>query len=337
MISQALEYKTAIEQWKPPSIFRSYDDPRCTLQDCLQTAEAFRWAILLYLHQAVPEIPSEPAIILAKRVLVLLAAVQWSSRTLITQVFPLLAASCELEDEEDRTWASQRWEVMQEKHKSDTYLRCIEIMCEVWNRRKAFAQRNQRTQQIAFVTHGERSSCENMDRMSIVSPVLPASIEFEKTVRGSLHWIGVMTDWKWEGMCKLTIFHDRNEEFNTNFADYSVTRLIVVTRVEETKWSSGIFSFGLVERPFILILYSIDHHPGCPPVVTSSRSPSRNFDRSKIMDRSPGRGDQQEAKDVIVESSIVGTDLSPERLPRHMSFRFPVWPYLISGCWTLIS
>jgi hypothetical protein len=110
-------------------------------------------------------------------------------------------------------------------------------MREVWDRRKAFTQRNQRTQQAAFVTHGERSSHENMDGIRIVSPVSPASIEFEKTVRGSLHWIGIMTEWKWEGLCNLNIFHDQKEELNTNSADYSGACLITMAEAKETRWS----------------------------------------------------------------------------------------------------
>lgn len=43
----------------------------------------------------------------------------------------------------------------------------------------------------------------NSNRTGMISPLLPGSIEFEKTVRGSLHWIGVMTDWKWEGTSML--------------------------------------------------------------------------------------------------------------------------------------
>jgi hypothetical protein len=73
---------------------------------------------------------------------------------------------------------------------------------------------------------GRLAGMSDVEVMGAVSPVLPESIsrvhvnrgttepgleniEFEKTVRGSLHWIGVMRDWKWEGECKLTAIYDR--------------------------------------------------------------------------------------------------------------------------------
>ncbi|KAM5490084.1 hypothetical protein MaudMau93_002651 [Microsporum audouinii] len=136
-ISQAMELKTLIEQWTPPTYFEPPEDPTSGLQHCLQTAQAYRLATLLHLHQAVPEIASEPAGELAKRILILLATVPMTSRTIVIQIFPLLVASCEIVDEEDRNWVRDRWAAMQQRMAIGNVDRCFEVVCEVWRRRDA--------------------------------------------------------------------------------------------------------------------------------------------------------------------------------------------------------
>ncbi|GLA49528.1 hypothetical protein AnigIFM63604_005486 [Aspergillus niger] len=238
LISQAIELKRLVEQWEPPQFFEPPEDPSSEVQHSIQTAHAYRWATLLYLHQAVPEMPSEPTSELAKRVLILLATVPSSSRTLIIQMFPLLAAGSEAEQEDDRQWVLSRWESIQTRLMLGSIDRCIEIVREVWARRDAFEDEKQRLRgssgrgansvmetltndrvpltslksndQMVRSTYAKepwrrtiqeewlasKATIGHSRRSSAMSPL--ENIEFEKTVRGRLHWINVMQDWGWE-------------------------------------------------------------------------------------------------------------------------------------------
>ncbi|OAT13380.1 C6 finger domain-containing protein [Blastomyces gilchristii SLH14081] len=250
LISQALELKTLIEEWEVPKYFQPPEDPTSNVQHSFQTAQAYRWAILLYLHQAVPEVPSESGAELAKRVLVLLATVPPSSRATIVHIYPLFAASCEVESEEDRNWVKERWAAMQSRLMIGNIDRCLEVVREVWRRRDSFNERNKNSPQASFaqpVDTTQRKSIygvskpptvdndENMEESSAIfelsdgsksnpaiagkgkkiktyrslsSPVSPIrrgsfipwldDRDIESTVRGRLHWVGVMRDWGWE-------------------------------------------------------------------------------------------------------------------------------------------
>ncbi|RAK96883.1 fungal specific transcription factor domain-containing protein [Aspergillus ibericus CBS 121593] len=232
LISQAIELKRLVEQWEPPQVFEPPEDPSSEVQHSIQTAHAYRWATLLYLHQAVPEMPSEPTSELAKRVLILLATVPPSSRTLIIQMFPLLAAGCEAEQEEDRQWVLSRWKAIQTRLMLGSIDHCIDIVRVVWNRRDAFEAEKQRRQlrgasgratnaavetfgddRLSYtgLRSGERSAGSiyakehwRPRRSSALSPL--ENIEFEKTVRGGLHWITVMEGKGWQGMFELWTF-----------------------------------------------------------------------------------------------------------------------------------
>lgn len=139
IISQAIELKEAIVQWSPPPLvmIERPEDPTSEIQHALQTAEAYRYATLLYLHQAVPEIPSWTSAQLAKKVLVYLATVPLSSRLVIVQIYPLLAAGCEAHEKEDRQWVEERWQSMASRMWIGNIDRCWEVMQEVWSRRDA--------------------------------------------------------------------------------------------------------------------------------------------------------------------------------------------------------
>merc|ERR1711963_718283 len=69
IISQAVQLKSQLEEWAPPSFIEDPEDETTSPHDTIKTALAYRNATLLYLHQAVPEIPSESPSVLAKRVL----------------------------------------------------------------------------------------------------------------------------------------------------------------------------------------------------------------------------------------------------------------------------
>lgn len=212
LISQAIELKQLVERWEPPDWFEPPEDPTSEVQHSIQTAHAYRWATLLYLHQAVPEMPSEPTSELAKRVLILLATVPPSSRTTIIQMFPLLVAGCEAEQEEDRGWVLNRWSAIQSRLMLGSIDRCIEVVREVWARRDASAAKKQeqeqqqtpgasRSRSTAGQPRGNNrvfyTGQASARRSSAISPL--ENIEFEKTVRGKSHWVHVMQEWDWEG------------------------------------------------------------------------------------------------------------------------------------------
>lgn len=240
IISQAIELKEAIVQWSPPP-FTSIERPEDTtseVQHALQTAEAYRYATLLHLHQAVPEIPSWTSAQLAKKVLVYLATVPLSSRLVIVQIYPLLAAGCEAYELEDRHWVEERWQSMAARMWIGNIDRCWEVMQEVWARRdemEAAKTAAELGKQRPFIVHSESSkrrfeeelaaddmlSFEEMlngrvgkkqrtsfsgfagqvkERKRVHEPV-EEEMDKELTVRGRLHWVGVMKDWEWESKC----------------------------------------------------------------------------------------------------------------------------------------
>ncbi|KAI9788958.1 MAG: hypothetical protein M1835_001980 [Candelina submexicana] len=236
IISKAMELKAAVESWEVPASFQSPEDPTCEIQHSVQTAEAYRWATLLYLHQAVPEIPSLTTAQLAQKVLVYLATVPLSSRTIIVQIYPLLAAGSEAVSREDRKWVQERWEAMTQRMLIGNVDRCLEVVKEVWDRRDASeAERRSRPPRLSKARtvpeESEPSESFGMKRKSYDDSIdwrgtgkrratvgdlgFPTSTKvdyattrsadaiaedmpYEMTVRGSLHWVGVMKDWEWE-------------------------------------------------------------------------------------------------------------------------------------------
>lgn len=228
MISHAMELKRMLEEWVVPDIVEIPEDPTSKLQDSFQTAEAYRWATLLYLHQAVPEIPSESSAKLAKNVMIYLATVPLSSRTVIVHIYPLLAAGCEAVDGEDRQWVRERWTSMSARMKIGVIDRCFDVTKEVWDRRDAYEMENRPRQQPPrrglslddqltevrgfdpdlsrlFGERQRRSTFHNPKGSSINRPRRTSrdpstgKIDQEFTVRGRLHWLSVMKDWNWEG------------------------------------------------------------------------------------------------------------------------------------------
>ena len=134
-ISTANKLKRDLEDWAPPKHLNRPEDPDCEITHSIQTAEAYRLATLLYLHQAVPEIPSRSSARLAYLALVQLAAVPVTSRTVIVHIYPLLAAGCEASSKEDRNWVKERWETMSQKMQIGNVDKCLHVVQEVWRRR----------------------------------------------------------------------------------------------------------------------------------------------------------------------------------------------------------
>ncbi|KAL3417205.1 hypothetical protein PVAG01_11205 [Phlyctema vagabunda] len=245
VISLANQIKESIEQWQPGSSFERPEDPTSEIKHALQTAEAYRYATLLYLHQAVPEIPSLTSAQLAKKVLVFLATVPLSSRLVIVQIYPLLAAGCEAWETEDREWVVARWQNMSDRMGIGNIDACREVIREVWARRDALEKAREKEQRDRAslrpgerIMHSESSkrkfeeelalegvgmdggmSFEDMlnsnmpprskrPRPSVSTASLAASkrkmepitedLDIDLTIRGRLHWVGVMKDWGWE-------------------------------------------------------------------------------------------------------------------------------------------
>ena len=241
IISAATDLREAIKCWAPPALtsIEAPEDPDSATYHSLETAEAYQWATLLYLHQAVPEIPSCSSADLALKVLKHLATVPSSSRTSIVHIYPLLAAGCEFSDEENRAWIKDRWSNMMQRMLIGNVDRCWEVTKEVWRRRDAKVQHEQEerehrqamsrrstgfmvpiellkrkqtsnsregstTDDCRSKTHEGGVSGESQIHSLIGSQRTDSAdtiekLDPEKTVKGRLHWLGVMKDWKWEG------------------------------------------------------------------------------------------------------------------------------------------
>lgn len=230
MVDQANVLKDALECWRPPSHFSSMNDPNSEVQHSLQTAEAYRWSTLLYLYQAVPELPSPPSSKLGSKVMKYLATVPLSSRTIIVHIYPLLVAGCEANTFEDRNWVSGRWQQMSRLMLIGNIDSCSDVVKEVWRRRDEHAA--MKVQGWAVMGHEKRQGLRddldlmaNLQTNDLISkgardmimahrdfsrPHRPdfskhrdvddvmGSMDREYTVRGFLHWVNVMKDWKWE-------------------------------------------------------------------------------------------------------------------------------------------
>lgn len=243
IISQALHLKSQLEDWTPPSFIEDPEDETTRPHDAIKTAFAYQYATLLYLHQAVPEIPSLSSRELAKKVLCELATVDPRSRSIIVHIYPLTAAGCEVMDQEDREWVKERWGFMLSRMKLGILEKCLEVTKEVWARRDAYAAEQVAMQELRtgifspsgapkrtldtfledYGADGEfcwldaapkRRALDTMSSYAVPlpSPVLAQptistqgsagnteTLEHDFTVKGRLHWLGVMKDWNWEG------------------------------------------------------------------------------------------------------------------------------------------
>jgi len=261
VVSEANELREQLLRWQPPDInfVEQPEDPTSDVRHAVQTAEAYRRAILLHLHQAVPEISSESAHAQAKNILTTLAGTPLSSRTLIVQIFPLLVGSCEMVALEDRQWVTQRWQAMLRRLSIVNVSSCWKLVQEVWRRRDSHIQDQARrlaakpagrnvspglfippnlkrkmptadavTDDDFFDTFGQENvslrdcigrplkrrmtfgASTNLSSGHILdghmtplhrrhTDISISNLEPQYTVRGNLHWLGVMAGWDWEG------------------------------------------------------------------------------------------------------------------------------------------
>ena len=275
-MSLAIELKEQLEQWEAPngSMFERPEDRSSDPAHSIQTADAMRWAMLLHLHQAIPEMPCPPVEVLARKVLMLLAGIPRTSRTMVIQIFPLLAAGCEAESMEDREWVLQRWAHMRERLRIDKVQTCLDITCEVWKRRDQ-VEAEKAARLMRFSSHGNsppgpqqgqmagmrgsgsqrtlfpsvgtglmsgggggssvssagsggmsggggmgggnsgggggggfgaNNNMNTNNRSRAGEDFVVDKLEFDYTIKGRLHWLGVMMEQDWEGEFFLPCF-----------------------------------------------------------------------------------------------------------------------------------
>ena len=245
LIEKASDLKRALEKWDPPAYIERPEDPTTEVEHTLQTAEAYRWATLLHLHSAVPEMPFMSSADLAQHVLRYLATVPLASRTVIVQIYPLMVAGCEAKTEEDRQWVRNRWAAMNARMRIGIVDKALQVTEEVWRRRDVYEAQpflsrrliatselnpvRGRSQALVRSPGGRlvmgdpgytgmvwsyldaddpRVTEEEMQRRGRerISCRDPHSeIDRAYTARGHLHWIGVMWDWGWEGAYNLFV------------------------------------------------------------------------------------------------------------------------------------
>jgi hypothetical protein len=138
IISHAMQLKSQIEEWSPPSFIEDPEDETTSPRDSIKTAIAYQYATLLYLHQAVPEVSSQSSSALATKVLEELATVEPQSRSTIVHIYPLMAAGCEVTEKEDRDWVERRWKLMSSRMKLGLLDKTLQVTKEVWARRDAY-------------------------------------------------------------------------------------------------------------------------------------------------------------------------------------------------------
>ncbi|CAN6624310.1 hypothetical protein TRVA0_009S03136 [Trichomonascus vanleenenianus] len=208
LINRAVELKRELENWNPVINYQmtKVEDPAWDLQSCLATAEAYRYAALLYLHQAVPEIPSPASHELAEKVLVLLASIPASSRTAIVHVFPLLIAGCEAKGE-DREWVRGRWKVLCEWMPIGNVEKAFEVVREVWRRKDIRSMEREKSRIKLHEGSKDGTTVRSSREIAAVISLKVAeafgtafveeNLE-EDGVKGWCHWTAVMKDRGWE-------------------------------------------------------------------------------------------------------------------------------------------
>jgi hypothetical protein len=233
IISQALELKREIEDWAPPVDLETVHDHSQLMTDAIQTAEAYRWSTLALLYQAVPELPNLTSYgELSQKILVYLATIPLSSPTIIVHILPLMIAGNDAVEKEDREFVRDRWKAMSQRLVTGIVERALEITEEVWKRRDEYWQAHDLSRifgdsgQVECVSptrnttlgagspnSGGHPATTNQSRQpSRGINMFPISAAFKKgvdtitrsgcidyTVRGKLHWLGVMKDWQWQG------------------------------------------------------------------------------------------------------------------------------------------
>ncbi|KAL8673246.1 MAG: hypothetical protein Q9168_002322 [Polycauliona sp. 1 TL-2023] len=169
-LSQANDLKTAVESWEAPDCFAAPEDQTSDIQHSLDTAEAYRWATLLYLHQAVPEIPSISSEELARKVIVVREV--WNRRDA---------------DEDEKNLRSR-------SNGHSAHAPSIrERLPRGFGADEVGFSSDRSSVQGTRMAHDMPPNCLRRRSSESIE-----DLDYEKTVRGRSHWVGVMKDWQWE-------------------------------------------------------------------------------------------------------------------------------------------
>lgn len=233
IVSSAGELKQELESWSPTlsQQMTKVEDPSWDLNSCLATAEAYRYAALLYLHQAVPELPSLSSRELAEKVLMLLAGIPATSRTIVVHIFPLLISGCEALPGEERQWVGSRWEALDRRMHIGNINCAVEVVREVWRRKDILRQRSLSKNSSDYhsssavddgpgrdlgpsnstgnnggwgtVHSGPRRSSIDIaqqisEKVSRAFGGRGGELDVEDGIKGWSHWSVVMKEWGWE-------------------------------------------------------------------------------------------------------------------------------------------
>ena len=226
IVAKAASLRDSIVKWQIPSQFVPPRDETLEIDHSRHTAEAYRWATVLYLYQSVPMICTQEPSELAELTLRHLAAVPIASRATIIHIFPLLAAGCEATSDDDRAFVAERWEKMIERMCIGNLDRCWDVVKEVWERRDDLVERSIPASPRRASSHGEREEAEEIKTCSLKNmarrismpsnerskeqgPGNMVKIDPRFTVRGKLHWVAVMLERGWESEYLITIRGDR--------------------------------------------------------------------------------------------------------------------------------
>ena len=145
-------------------------------QYVVHTVEAYRYAILLFLHQVMPGIfGMTSSQYLARATVSHLSRSPPSCLVTFAQIYPLFVAGCEASTKQEREWVKERWAVMAARMRVTNVDNCWKITQEVWRRRDVYRQLRSEN------AEGVVDSIDDMDP--------------EFSVKGRLHWAAVMKDW----------------------------------------------------------------------------------------------------------------------------------------------
>lgn len=204
-IGKASELRQKLLAWKPEVATSGFaghtgvGGESWDVHSCITTAEAYRTATLLYLHQAVPEIPLLPSHQLAEKIFVLLATVPTSSNLHIIHIFPLLVSSCEAMPGEERRWCESRWAFLSERLWIGNVDRAFEVVKEVWRRKDENTRKKRRELEESTIT--VQRVCDDLHRLASEINGLMAALldsDAEQSICSRTHWNLVMKEWEWE-------------------------------------------------------------------------------------------------------------------------------------------
>ncbi|CCH46050.1 TY1 enhancer activator [Wickerhamomyces ciferrii] len=205
MVSNAVHYQNELLNWKPNMQNFSKNlasDPYCDSNSLISTAESYRYATLLYLHQAIPEIPSQSSKTLAKKILMLLASIPTNSRTGLIHIFPLLVASCEMDEPEDRLWIENRWSILSKMMLLGNLDRAHEIVKEVWKRKDERISIRSGSTTPKIEVGGNTSGGSGVNDWGIekrIENLIGDDDDLEqKGINSRTHWSCIMKEWGWE-------------------------------------------------------------------------------------------------------------------------------------------